>query len=42
MANAVKPPYYMQQVDHVNYGYKFVIVARLAAADVTFWKLKWA
>ena len=41
MANAVEPPYYMQQVDYANYGYRFVIVARLSAADLTFWKLKW-
>ena len=41
MSNAVEPPYYMQQVDYANYGYRFVIVARLSAADLTFWKLKW-
>ena len=42
MAHAVETPYYMREVDYVSYGYKFAIVARLAGADLTFWKLKWA
>ena len=41
MQNAAEPPYYMREVDHVSYGYRFAIVARLAGAHLTFWKLKW-
>jgi hypothetical protein len=42
MQNAVEPPYYMRETDYVSYGYRFAIVARLAGANLTFWKLKWA
>ena len=43
MQNAVEPPYYhhMRELDYVSYGYRFAIVARLAGANLTFWKLKW-
>jgi hypothetical protein len=41
MDHAVEQPYYVREVDHASYGYRFAIVARLAGADLTFWKLKW-
>ena len=41
MQNAAEPPYYMRELDYVSYGYRFAIVARLAGANLTFWKLKW-
>ena len=42
MTHAVEPPYYIREPDLNSYGYRFAIVARLAGADLTFWKLKWA
>ena len=41
MQNAVEPPYYMREVDHVSYGYRFAIVARLSEVNETYFKLKY-
>ncbi len=41
MEHAVNTPYWTQSVDHVTYGYRVRIMARLSEQDQTFWRLKW-
>lgn len=41
MAHAVEKPYWVNQVDHTTYGYRFRIMARLSEADQVFFKLKY-
>ena len=39
MEHAVEPPYWISTVDHVSYGYKYRIMARLSEQNETFWRL---
>jgi len=41
MAKAVDTPEWHRQTDFVNYGYQYIIVAKLKDIDYTFWTLKW-
>jgi hypothetical protein len=41
MAKAVDTPEWHRQTDHVNYGYQYIITAKLKDIDYTFWTLKW-
>lgn len=40
MEHAVEQPYWIRQIDHSNYGYKYKIVARLSEPMQTFFRLK--
>jgi len=40
MAHAVESPYWIRQVDHSSYGYKYRIIARLSEQNQTFFRLK--
>ena len=40
MEHAVKPPYWTRHLDHVTYGYKYRIMARLSEQHETFFRLK--
>jgi len=40
MAHAVEKPYWTRSIDQYNYGYRYVIVARLRESDQTFFRLK--
>ena len=41
MTHAVEPPYWTRTIDHVTYGYRYRIMARLSEQNETFWRLKW-
>jgi hypothetical protein len=41
MEHAVEPPWWMQQVDQLLYGFEFIIVARMKESDQTFYTLKY-
>ena len=41
MKQAVEKPTFQQTFDHEPMGYKYVISAKLADKDYTFWCLKW-
>jgi len=41
MEHAVEPPWWVRTVDHMTYGFEFVIVARMKESDQTFYKLKY-
>lgn len=41
MENAVEQPYWTQQMDTLNWGHRFKIMARLSEPNQVFWKLKW-
>ena len=41
MENAIESPVYYRDVDHVSFGHKFSIRAKLKAQDAVFFKLKW-
>jgi hypothetical protein len=41
MAKAVDTPEWHRQTDYVNYGYQYIITAKLKDIDYTFWTLKW-
>lgn len=41
MERAMETPEWHRQLDIGNYGYEYVIVARLKDVDNTFWQLKW-
>jgi hypothetical protein len=40
MAHAVEKPYWTRSIDQYNYGYRYVIVARMREPDQTFFRLK--
>lgn len=40
MEHAVESPYWIRQVDHSSYGYRYRIVARLSEQNQTFFRLK--
>jgi hypothetical protein len=40
MAHAVEKPYWTRMTDQYNYGYRYVIVARMREPDQTFFRLK--
>jgi hypothetical protein len=42
MSHALEPPTWHRIIDHMTYGYKYAITAKLSAVDYTFWCLKWA
>jgi hypothetical protein len=42
MEHAVESPWWMRHMDPTDYGYQFVIVARMRESDQTFYTLKWA
>lgn len=39
---AVETPMYHRHIDHVSYGYKYAITAKLKDKDYTYWCLKYA
>jgi hypothetical protein len=41
MERAVDTPEWHRQVDAMQYGYQYAIVAKLKDIDYTFWQLKW-
>ena len=41
MEHAESPPYWVQFMDTMTYGYKIRILARLSDKNQTFWRLKW-
>ena len=41
MTHAVEKPTLQQTIDHYTMGYKYLIYAKLADKDYTFWCLKW-
>ena len=41
MEHAVEPPWWVRTVDHMTYGFEFVIMARMKESDQTFYKLKY-
>jgi len=40
MEHAVEKPYWTRMIDQYNYGYRYVIVARMREPDQTFFRLK--
>ena len=40
MTHAVEKPYWIRQVDHSSYGYRYRIMARLSEPNQTFFRLK--
>ena len=40
MEHAVEKPYWIRQVDHSSYGYRYRIMARLSEQNQTFFRLK--
>ena len=40
MAHAVEKPYWTRSIDHLSYGYRYLIVARMREPDQTFFRLK--
>ena len=40
MEHAVESPYWLRQLDHSSYGYKYKIMARLSEQNQTFFRLK--
>lgn len=40
MEHAVEQPYWIRQMDHSSYGYKYKIMARLSEPNQTFFRLK--
>ncbi len=42
MEHAVESPIWHRMVDHSNFGYTFVIRAKLKDVDYTFYQLKWS
>jgi len=40
MSHAVEKPYWTRMTDPYNYGYRYVIVARMREPDQTFFRLK--
>ena len=41
MENAVEPPVYHQQLDHLNYGYQYAITAELEKKKLSEFYLRW-
>ena len=41
MENAIESPWWVRHVDHLWYGFEFVIVARMKESDQTFYTLKY-
>jgi hypothetical protein len=41
MSKAVDTPEWHRMADMMNYGYRYVVVAKLKEKDYTFWCLKW-
>ena len=41
MEHALEPPWWVRHMDHLDYGYTFVIVARMRESDQTFYTLKY-
>jgi hypothetical protein len=41
MENAVEKPYWTRHIDHVSYGHKYRIMARLSEQNETFFRLKY-
>lgn len=41
MEHAIETPMYHQILDHLTYGYKYVIRAKLSYQDAFVYKLKW-
>lgn len=41
MEHAESKPYWVQFMDHMTYGYRVRILARLSDKNQTFWRLKW-
>jgi len=41
MENAVEQPYWIRNIDTLNYGHTYKIMARLSEQNRTFWELKW-
>ena len=42
MERAVETPMYHRHIDHVSYGYRYAITAKLKDKDYTYWCLKYA
>jgi hypothetical protein len=40
MEHAVESPYWLRQIDHSSYGYRYRIMARLSEQNQTFFRLK--
>lgn len=40
MQNAVEEPYWCKSLDHLTYGYTYVIRAKFTEKDYTYFKLK--
>ena len=40
MANAAETPYWISSVDHVTWGHKYKIMARLSEQNQTYFRLK--
>lgn len=41
MERAVETPEWHRHIDHMTYGYQYVVVAKMKDVDYTFWQLKW-
>jgi hypothetical protein len=41
MTNAVEQPEWHRQINHMNYGYEYAIIAELEAKKLTEFYLKW-
>lgn len=41
MEHAVSKPTYYQHIDHVTYGYKYIIKATFTDEDAMIFRLKW-
>lgn len=41
MARAVDTPEWHRQMDAMQYGYQYAVIAKLKDVDYTFWQLKW-
>lgn len=42
MAHAIEEPVWHQHQDMLNWGHRFVIIAKLRGRDYTYWAMKWA
>ena len=41
MEQATEKPYWIRAIDHVTFGYRYRIMARLSEQMECFWRLRW-
>ena len=41
MEHALESPIWQRQIDHMTFGYRYKVAARLTEKDITYFLLKW-